>query len=480
MDSSSRISYSTRLFLWLAGYSIVMVCCFAAFQYYREKEFKAGEINSQLQLINNYILSELGDGHNVADLNLREVHPFSELRLSVISSDGEILYDNAIDSLARTNHLHRKEIQHAIDFGNGYAVRRHSESTGDNYFYSATRGSDGIIVRTAVPYSLSLSALLEPDFGFIWIMGTIAAVMCVLGFIATRRVGQHITRLKTFAVNVENGENISDTEPFPRDELGEISNNIVRLYAQLQRANAERDREHHAALREQQEKERIKKQLTNNINHELKTPVASIQVCVETLMSHPQMDAQKRNEFLQRCLNATGRLRHLLEDVALITRMDDGRNTIAKEKVRLDTLIAEVVADRSPIAAGKGICINNHVDTPLELTGNRQLLESIFNNLIDNAIAYSGGTEINIRLLSADGNRITVSLNDNGCGVPDEHLGRFFERFYRIDKGRSRAAGGTGLGLSIVRNAVAFHGGSIIAENLKQGGLQFTFSFKTT
>lgn len=103
-------------------------------------------------------------------------------------------------------------------------------------------------------------------------MGFISIVMCILGYFATRRVGLHIMRLNKFAENVENGTKISDTEPFPNDELGAISNHIVRLYAKLQQAYSDRDAEHRAALHEQFEKERIKKQLTNNINHELKTP----------------------------------------------------------------------------------------------------------------------------------------------------------------------------------------------------------------
>ncbi len=301
--------------------------------------------------------------------------------------------------------------------------------------------------------------------------------MCVLGYFATRRVGLHIIRLNRFAENVENGAQISDTEPFPHDELGEISNHIVRLYARLQQAVADRDSEHRAALHEQLEKERIKKQLTNNINHELKTPVASIRVSVETMLAHRNMSDEKQILFLQRCLTNTERLQRLLTDVSLLTRMDDGSASILKEQVNLTDIINDVVEDRQIIAATKGIRIENFVSHNVIMAGNASLLEAVFNNLIDNAIVYSGGTRIKIELISIDNDKVVIALSDNGCGVPPEHLPRLFERFYRIDKGRSRAAGGTGLGLSIVKNAVILHGGEISAETQCSGGLLFKITF---
>lgn len=308
-------------------------------------------------------------------------------------------------------------------------------------------------------------------------MGIITIVMCVLGYFATRRVGLHIIRLNRFAENVENGALISDTEPFPHDELGEISNHIVRLYARLQQAVADRDSEHRAALHEQLEKERIKKQLTNNINHELKTPVASIRVSVETMLAHRNMSDEKQILFLQRCLTNTERLQRLLTDVSLLTRMDDGSASILKEQVNLTDIINDVVEDRQIIAATKGIRIENFVSHNVIMAGNASLLEAVFNNLIDNAIVYSGGTRIKIELISIDNDKVVIALSDNGCGVPTEHLPRLFERFYRIDKGRSRAAGGTGLGLSIVKNAVILHGGEISAETQCSGGLLFKITF---
>lgn len=477
MGSLNKLSYPQRLFLWLLGYSLLMVGCFVIFQYHREKEFKAEEIDKQLQLINTYILTELSEGHDVPDLKLDEFKLFNDIRVSVISDKGHIIYDNTLDSLPKTNHLDRQEIRDAMLNGSGYAVRRHSESTGNYYFYSARKGDYGNIVRTAVPYSISFSSLLRPDYGFLWIMGTITLVMCVLGYIATRRVGLHISRLNKFAENVENGARISDTEPFPHDELGEISNHIVRLYARLQQAVADRDSEHRAALHEHFEKERIKKQLTNNINHELKTPVASIRVSVETMLAHRNISEEKQTLFLQRCLANTERLQRLLTDVSLLTRMDDGSASILKEQVSLTDIINDVVEDRQIIAGTKGITIENYISRNIVMSGNQSLLEAVFNNLIDNAIVYSGGTRIKIESISIGNDKIVIALSDNGCGVPSEHLPRLFERFYRIDKGRSRAAGGTGLGLSIVKNAVILHGGDITAENQCSGGLLFKITF---
>lgn len=471
MVSWGKITYSRRLFFWLVGYSILLVACVLFFQYRREKDFKAKELNARLQVLNERILHRIENGD--FDINAVDIDDFKDLRVSIIDSSGRIIHDNSLDALPNTNHLSREEISKAISSGTGYALRRHSESTGETYFYSARKGDYGIIVRTAVPYSVSLNGLLQADMGFLWFLAGLTVIMCALGYLATRRVGLHIRRLKLFAESAEKGSRIYDDEPFPHDELGEISNHIVRLYASLQQAISERDKEHSAALHEQQEKERIKKQLTNNINHELKTPVASIHVCLETILNHPDMCEGKRTEFLTRCFANSQRLQQLLADVSMITRMDDGAKFIAKEHIDLTEIIHSVVEERAETANIHGFTIQNDVVKPIEIEGSRSLLESVFFNLIDNAISYSGGDKITISQISCSDNKIILALCDNGCGVAEEHLPRLFERFYRVDKGRSRAAGGTGLGLSIVKNAVQLHGGTITVSNNPHGGLCF-------
>lgn len=475
MASLSKPTYHRRLFLWLLSYSWLMVLCFAAFQYHRERRFKAEELNCRLQAVNESLLRTIEEADSVVRLD--DLPPIAGLRVSVVDLQGRVVYDNSLDSLPTKNHLEREEIAAAAACGSGYTIRRHSASTGETYFYSARRGRTRI-VRTAVPYSVSLRVLLRADYGFLWFMIGVTSAMSLLGYFATRRVGLHISRLNRFAESAERGERIFDTEPFPHDELGDISNHIVRLYAQLQQAVAARDREHRLALHEEREKIRIKKQLTNNIGHELKTPVAAIRACLETLMTHPDLAPGKREEFIARCYADSERLTRLLNDVSLITRMEDGGGAIAKSEVDLREIVREVCDEFHIEAAARGVVIADMLEEAIPMAGNASLLASVFRNLIGNALAYSGGSRIEIGLLASDDATVALSVADDGCGVSEEHLPRLFERFYRVDKGRSRQAGGTGLGLSIVRNAVLWHGGDITVENRYGGGLLFRFTLQ--
>ena len=473
----SRLSYHRRLFLLLLAFSWVLVACFIVFQYGREKHFKAERLNARLQLLNLRMLDALDEGVEPAACIATHNGPFEELRVTIIDRQGNVLFDNSLDTLPAANHLDRPEVAEALAHGSGYTIRRHSESTHRNYFYSAMLG-DRYIIRSAVPYSVPLSTVLAADRVFLWFMLGVTLLMSIAGYFATRRLGHNISRLNDFAQHAERGERIDEPESFPHDELGEISNHIIRLYARLQQTTADRDREHALALHEEQEKIRIKKQLTNNINHELKTPVAAIQGYLETLLANPSLDADRRTEFLEKSCAQIERLRRLLSDVATITRMDEASQVIRKEPVVVNDLIAEVAEEMALKPAEQRLRVNVDFPERVEVVGNPALLSSIFRNLADNAAAYSGGRDIYIRLLDNSPEACTILFADNGIGVSDEHLPHLFERFYRVDKGRSRKLGGTGLGLSIVKNAVMIHGGTISARNRERGGLEFRFTLR--
>ena len=427
MASEIKISFHKQLFLQLIIFSWSIVLCFIGFQYQREKEYKSEFLNAQLQQYNRHLLNTVEEGLPYEDYIATHDKPFDELRISIIALSGAVVYDNTISLDSLDNHRSRPEVANALAKGEGYNISRQSASDGREYFYSATRG-ERVVVRTAIPYSNTLRELLEADWTFLMVMISISFAMSVLAYFTTRKLGKDIERVNRYEA--------------------------------------------------EQEKNRIKRQLTNNINHELKTPVASIQVCLETLLSGISLSEEKRQELIGRCYTHNERLRHLLNDVSLITRIEDGGAIISKEPVLINEIIKEIAEDLEIMPEEERLTLHADFSNEVIVNGNPSLIGSIFRNLTENAIAYSEGKNIYISLLENNETVCRIRFEDDGKGVRREQLPHLFERFYRIDKGRSRQKGGTGLGLAIVKHAVQFHGGNITVTNRPGGGLRFDFTLK--
>ena len=281
-----------------------------------------------------------------------------------------------------------------------------------------------------------------------------------------------LSRLEEFVYMAEKGNPLDDSfPPFPESRYGRLLNRIVNTYRRDMNDRDTLSAAREMVARESQDNIRQKKQLTQNISHELKTPVSSI------------------NGY---CYEQSQRLSNLLLDLSTITRMDEAGDKIEKERISLSDVVAEAVSDMEPIAGkfdGKDspmakigpedrgtMQIINDFPEEKEIMGNHSLLYSIFRNLLENAIFYSKGTKVTVRLVEENDREYRISIEDDGVGIDSMHLPRIFERFYRIDKGRSRKIGGTGLGLSIVRNAVCLHGGTIKAVPVTPSGLRFEFT----
>lgn len=402
-------------FIW------TIIFFFIVSQYIREKEYKSNFLNAELQLYNNNLLKVLENGLSYEDYINSNSQPFNKLRISIVTLDGTVIYDNMLKLEELDNHSKRPEIAEALEKGTAFRIGRLSASDGREYFYSATKGENHV-VRTAIPYSASLRKLLRADWTFIVIMICISIVISIIAYFVTREIGKTIT-------------------------------------------NKQKD-----------EKNLIKKQLTNNINHELKTPVASIQVCLETLLSGISLKEEKRQELLERCYMHNNRLRKLLDEVSLITRMEDGSQLISKEPVHINSIIDEIAEELKIMPQSERLNLNANFSEDVIINGNISLIGSIFRNLTENAISYSGGKNIYISLQINNNQYCKICFEDDGIGVEEKQLPHLFDRFYRVDKGRSRKLGGTGLGLAIVKHAVQFHGGTITVSNRQNGGLSFTFT----
>lgn len=231
--------------------------------------------------------------------------------------------------------------------------------------------------------------------------------------------------------------------------------------------------------REQAEKEnRMRRELTQNIAHELKTPVASILGYTDTILESPDISDDVKQQFIVRTNLQAHRLTTLLQDISTLNRMDYARDMITTERVDVSLLVADIAQETAFAMQKRQMQLHNYLPSNIIVHGNHSLLYSIFRNLMDNAINYAGqGTTVE---LSAEQEHDCwqFTFKDNGAGIPAKHLSRIFERFYRIDKGRSREMGGTGLGLSIVKNAVVLHGGNITVSTPVSGGLAFEFTIK--
>lgn len=467
--------YQTRLFLLISCFTWILTFAFFVLQYTREKEFKIENLDSQLQVLNTEILNELKYSGGLEGLKARKAADTDSVRITVIDFSGNILFDSEAENIMK-NHSDRKEFTDAMKTGHGYTVRRLSKSVNNVYFYSATKG-DSLVVRSAMPYNDSLAQTLQVDWVYGLIIIIIAIVVNIIAYFAIRRIGVTVNNLREFATKAEEGTlDLSETYEFPQDELGDISGLIVNMYINEQKIRKERDENMNALMFEEQEKQRIKHQLTNNINHEIKTPVHAIQACLETIVNNgDRLTKEQTTELIERAYEHVKQLSSLLHDISVITRISEAGSQIERTNVNINNILSNIEKDMELNPAENRMRLNIDVPENMVINGNEALVESIFNNLVNNALAYSGGRDIYISATD-EGDWYMFEFADNGIGVDKEHLSKLFERFYRVDSGRSRKMGGTGLGLSIVKNSVLFHNGAIKVSNRQKGGLQFTFT----
>lgn len=409
----------TKLLLSYSVLFVVLMVSVSLFQYGREKEFRREQLNTRLEAYNDIIYHnlELISGDMFDMDSLLNLMPDTALRVSVIDKAGKVIYDSSADIWVIENHLSREEIVESNQSEFGWSVRR-STTDGVEYYYFAQRFGD-VYVRTALPYNVTLVSSLEANMDFMYFFAIALLVVMILLFVISDRLSE----------SVKNSE------------------------------------------------VRNRRELTQNVAHELKTPVAAILGYMESLISNPDIDRDKQNFFIERTYHQSQRLAALLEDISMLNRLTDSNKLYEKEDIDVVSVVYEVMRDTSEAAAKRNVKVDIQLPPNIILHGNRSLLYSIFRNLIDNSIAYAGeGVIVEVMHSHSDSQYHYFTVRDNGVGVATLHLEHLFERFYRIDKGRSRKLGGTGLGLAIVKNAVLFHNGKIKAKSVPTGGLEFDFS----
>ena len=475
--------FHLRLFWSVISALLLISLCFAVFQYIREKHYRTELLRTKLICYTDAINDELKSGLPMDSLKYKTPY-----RISVIDFTGKVLYDSEVQDVRQVeSHALRKEVLQAMEKGNGYDQRRRSALIGEIYFYSAKK-YDTCIIRLGAPYDAELISSLTISPLFLSVTLLILIVFIVIFYNEMRHLGENINRLNDFATKAERedtddfpGDDIDDFPgSFSNDEVGDISRHVVQIYYRLQKTKQALVAEQQRVQKQQEEQDRIKRQLTHNIAHELKTPVSSIQGYLETIINNKNLSPDIMENFIGKCYQQSTRLTSLLHDISTLTRMDEAPGLVSKERVDLSKLIVDILDDAAISLKEKNIKVHNGTDAlSLICIGSQSLLYSVFRNLVDNTVAYAGeGVDIYIACNTEDPRFYYFSYSDNGIGIPNEHQERIFERFYRIDKGRSRKVGGTGLGLSIVKNAILLHGGIVTAKQRPGGGIEFVFSIR--
>jgi two-component system, OmpR family, phosphate regulon sensor histidine kinase PhoR len=220
--------------------------------------------------------------------------------------------------------------------------------------------------------------------------------------------------------------------------------------------------------------ERVRQDFVANVSHELKTPLAAIQATVETLLDGALNDPDHNIHFLDRIRENADRLYRLVQDLLTLGRIESGQEALEIKPLSVEMAVSACISRQEDRAKTKGLELHAEPDGQILAQADEEALAEILDNLVDNAIKYTNsGGRITLRWFAEDG-QVVLQVEDSGVGIPEKDLPRIFERFYRVDKARSRELGGTGLGLSIVKHLVQALGGTIAADSQLGQGTTFT------
>ncbi|MDE6287934.1 MAG: HAMP domain-containing histidine kinase [Muribaculaceae bacterium] len=478
MALRKQIKYQWRLFLPLVAIIWIVIIAMGVWMYRTERNLKVENLRNQVALISARIIHAYENNidpeyfFNFVEYYYIADKRFDDIRITTY-------YNGRLDRhvgepIMRTDASRFEEGTTKLSDGETDTERNRA-----NLFYDVTKSQDNRLhIYTMLPFDSEVLEATKASTSLYILLIALALGGTALAWIMSRRLGRNIRNLRDFAERASSDPDFVPNLKFSKDELGDISRHIVSFYNQRNAAIIKIKREHNIAYHALEDKTRLKRELTNNITHEVKTPVAVVKGYLDTIIQHPEMDSESRQHFLRKVSEHVDRLTQLLNDLSSITRLEYGSQMITTEPVNFHEIVFQCVCDFETSGLLHDMTFNYDVPTYCKVIGNETLLTAMITNLTKNAVAYSKGTECNLILTDKDDQFYHFAFYDNGVGVKPESLPHLFDRFFREDNGRSRKKGGTGLGLSIVQSTVEALGGTISAENRSGGGLIFRFTLR--
>ncbi|MCQ2513301.1 MAG: ATP-binding protein [Lachnospiraceae bacterium] len=377
----------------------------------------------------------------------------SDIRITWISKDGTVIFDNESQAEIMENHLERPEIKAAMETGYGESIRN-SSTLFQKQVYYAKLLKDGSVVRVSENQMMAISLFL----GLIQPIGFAIVIILIMAFVIASSVSKKI---------VEPINNINLDNPQETKTYSELQPLLTRL--SFQQLHLKKDKE------ELKKTEQIRQEFTANVSHELKTPLHAISGYAE-LIQRGLVAEEDIKPFASKIYDESIRLNQVVEDVIDLSRLDAGALNLSGEETDLYWVAENAIQSLESFSQEKGVKLTLSGEHAV-FNGVTNLLYSIVYNLCDNAIKYNhkgGEVKVNVR---NDEKEVLLTVTDTGIGIPEEHLARIFERFYRVDKSHSKEVGGTGLGLSIVKHAVSIQKGEIKVSSDVGEGTTFTVTF---
>ena len=461
-----KLKYRYRLLIYLLMLLALTALFFVLYLSRQSRSYSISALQGELKNAVSVVLDSLSEGKNPEGIVLGH-----NIEFTVADTAGYVLYDSRQREISVPDNIFGfSEIVSARNSGEGSALRGSAAEPDTEYLFYAQK-TDKSYIRAYSKFEVSRPAQIEKDNTyFIFIAALLIALIALFIFILNRLNRPLKTYSKLVTAIKEDGSKLSEID-FEDDELGDVGREIADTFSQLERAK------------------KYKQQLSHNIAHELKTPVTGIRAYLETIMESEDMSAEQMRKFVSKAYSQTLRLTDLIGEVSTLNKLDEtsemakGNEGFYKlEDVNIKKCLDAILDEIGYKLEAKNIKFDMRISSRLRIRGSYDLIYSLFKNLIDNSIEH-GGKGIDIILdagidqIAGEGNyKINFTFTDTGKGVPDEALTRIFERFYRVDEGRTRKTGGSGLGLSIVKNAVAFHKGTITASHREGGGIVFKFS----
>lgn len=435
-----RARIQKTMFLLLAATLLISLGIFSAIVYNQNLSILKSEVQQEARYIRTAI--NISGSDYLEQLDDVE----TSTRVTRIDTDGEVLYDSRRDETTLDNHRERKEIKRAFAKGSGEDVRM-SDTAGKEMYYYALLLNDGTVLRV----SKTMNSLMRTALNMLPVIGLVALAMLLLSYFLARWQTARLIK----PINELDLEHPLDNEMYEE---------LTPLLEAMDKQNKEKD-----AI------SNMRKEFSANVSHELRTPLTSISGYAE-IMKNGMVRPGDMQNFAERIYKEARRLITLVEDIIKLSKLDEKSIQLEKEDVDLYALCREIISRLSPQAREKRVSLVVQGE-PVLYHGIRQILDEMIYNLCENAIKYNvdGG-----RVAVWAGNTLEgpkVSVADNGIGIPEEHIERIFERFYRVDKSHSKETGGTGLGLSIVKHGALLHGAKVTVESTVGEGTRIELKF---